>query len=349
MRFYIDADLGHIVWGWVVPDNPIAISRVSVVADGERIGEIPARFTDDALRSAGWHSTGQCRFVIEEPEFPGLAEVRRLEIYDVETNILIYRRVPDENLIRKKVVLVNTSINPETVIQTAMFDHFQQSYFGIGKFSEEIARVLFESPFLTSSFQTGAIILPRFEGFLQGEDTLTTLLVHDPFVEMATRLLWLQARAPVAADPARRWRLGPLTDAAEFMAEIDLDDQKSLKRLFRMLPESAYRLLYNPLTRQCGTKLPDDRLHPGNSIVAIEVLSRVGIVGHRSYFKAFMTTLFDHLGIQAPAPTPEPIPEPVRALAERLRATKVAQEMLVFDIAMSDAVLNAVSKGWTNA
>ncbi|KQT77698.1 hypothetical protein [Methylobacterium sp. Leaf466] len=349
MRFYVDHDLGHAVRGWVVPDNPTAIGRIAVVIEGERVAEIPTRVTDDAIRAAGWHATGQCVFVVEEAEFPGLAQARRVEIYDVETNVLVYRRAPHPNVVRKKVVLVNTSIHPETVIETALFDHFQQSYFGVGRFSEEVARVLFESPWMTSSFQSGAIILPRYEGFLQGDDTLTTLLVHDPFIEMATRLLWLQDRAVVAADPRQRWRLGSVAEAAEYVAGHALDDAKSLKRLFRMLPEPAYHLLFNPLTRLCGTKLPDDRVHPGNSIVAIEVLSRVGIVGHRRFFKAFMTTLYDRLGILEPVPTPAPIPDAARALAERLRAVKLAEDMLVFDIAMSDAVLNAVSKGWNDS
>lgn len=347
MRFHVDYDHGHLVRGWVVPDNPVAISRVAITIDGERVAELPARITDDAIRAAGWHSTGQCVFQITTDDVPALAEARRLEIHDVETNVLIYRRAPIAQFVRKKVLLLNSSIHPETVIQTAMFEHFQQSYFGIENFSEEMLRSLFESPSLISSFQSGAITFPRYETYLHGEDTLTTLLVHDPFVEMATRLVWLRTRSPVAADPRQRWRLGTLAEAAEFVEDHDFEDPRSLKRLFRTMPESAYHLLYNPLTRQFGTRLPDDRLHPGNSIVAIEILSRVGIVGHRDFFDAFVTTLFDHLQIRAPIPSPEPIPAEVRVLAQRLRALKAAQDMLIFDVAMADAVLAAVSKSWT--
>lgn len=347
MRFYVDCDLGHLVRGWVVPDNPLAISRVVVVVDGTRVAEVPARITDDAIRASGWHSTGQCVFEVNADEVPSLPGARRLEILDADTNILVYRRSPSAGLVGRKVLLVNTSIHPESMIQAAMFEHFQQSYFGIGKFSEEVLRVLFESPWLTSSFQSGAIVYPRYDQYLSPDTILTTLLVHDPYIEMATRLLWLKARAPIAADPAQSWRLGPLAEAADFAAEYDFADQKSLKRLFRMLPEPAYHLLYNPLTRQFGTKLPDDRLHPGNSLVAIELLARIGIVGHRAFFEAFVTTLFDRLGIDAAVPVPAPISAEAVALAERLRGLKFAQEMLVFDVAMTDAVLNAVSKGWT--
>lgn len=348
MRFYVDYDLGHTIRGWVVPDNPLAISRVFVALDGRRIAEVPAAITDQAIRANGWHSTGQCVFEITEAQAPGLEQARRVELFDTDTNVLIYRRAKVENPIQGKVLLVDTSINADSVIQAAMFDRFQQCYFGIGKLPDEILRVVFESPWLTSSFLSGAIVIPRYEGFFISDNFLTTALVHDPYVEMATRMLWLKARTAVAADPVQNWRLGRLSEAAGFVADYNFDDPKALKRFFRMLPESAYHLLYNPLTRQFGTRLPDDRLQPGNSIVAIEILARVGIVGHRDFFEAFVTTVFDRLGIDAPVPIPEPIPAEVQLLAERLRSLKVAQEMLIFDVAMADAVRDAVSKGWNS-
>lgn len=346
MRFYVDYDHGHRVRLWVVPDNPVAISRVVAAIDGRRAAEIVASLTDDAIRANGWHSTGQCVFELSEAEVPGIATADRLEVYDADTNILVYRRVPPAGVRQGKLLLVDTSIAPDTLIQSALFGHYQQSYFGIGKLSDEVLRVLFESPWLTSSFMSGAIIVPRYEGHFSPEAMLTTTLIHDPFVEMATRLRWLRARASVAGNPDQTWRLGPLAEAAAFASEFDFTDRKSLKRLFRMLPEPAYHLLYNPLTRQFGTKLPDDRLTPGNSIIAIEILARVGIVGHRDFFEAFMATVFDHVGIQAPVPVPDAIPAETLALAERLRSLKIAQDMLVFDVAMADAVRNAVEKGW---
>jgi len=286
-------------------------------------------------------------FEITDAEVPGVSTAGRVEIYDTDTNVLIYRRSPQPDLIPGKVLLVDTSINGDSALQSILFDRFQQSYFGIGTLSDEVLRVLFESPWLTSSFLSGVVSLARYEGFFAGDKFLTTTLIHDPYVEMASRLLWLTARASITADPAQAWRAGQLKEAVEAVTAYDFSDSKSLKRFFRMLPEAAYRLLYNPLTRQFSTKLPDDQLLPGHSIVAIEVLSRVGVVGHRDYFEAFAATLFDRLGVDATPPKPKPIAAEVLVLADRLRGVKAAQEMLVFDIAMADAVRDAVSKGWT--
>ncbi|KQT49904.1 hypothetical protein ASG52_07370 [Methylobacterium sp. Leaf456] len=346
MRFLLEGDDGAMIRGWVVPDDPTAISRVYVTVEGRRVAEVSAIHKDPTFIEYGWHSTGQCHFEVRDHHIPGLAGIERLEIYDVDTNVLIHRRLPQAGLAKPKAVLVNMHIRPETVIQTALFPHFKQSYFGIGRFPEEILLAMFDTDILLSCLMAGSIILPRYEGhFVQGE-ALTMLLLHDPYVEMASRLAWLRERADIANDPNQRWRLGHLAEAASFTLDYDYTDVKSLKRLFRMMPEPAYHLLYNPYTRQLSTTQPDDRIIPANSIIAVEVLARAGLVGHRDYFEAFMATVFDRLGITAPVPLPLPIANTTLELAERLRGLRFVREWVEFDMVLSDAVHASVSQNW---
>lgn len=346
MRFLLSADEGKIIRGWVVPDDPSAISRVYVTVEGRRVAEVSAIHADPQFVEFGWHATGQCHFEVREDHIPGLARIKRLEIYDVDTNVLIHRRLPRRNIVKPKVALIETHIRPETVIQTALFPHFAQCYFGIGRFPEEILQALFDTETLKSCLLTGSIILPRYEGhFVQG-NTLTMMLLHDPYVEMASRLAWLRERAGIAADPNQSWRLGTLAESAAFTVDYDFTDVKSLKRLFRMLPEPAYHLLFNPLTRQLSTHMPDDRIVPASSIIAVEVLSRVGIVGHRDFFEAFMASVFHHLKIDAPIPLPLPIANGTLELAERLRGLRFLREWLEFDMVLSDAVRASVAQNW---
>jgi hypothetical protein len=347
MRYFIDHDQGDSIRGWIVPDNPLAISRVVVAVDGRRVAEVPASVIDEAFKRNGWHATGQCTFVVSEAEVPGLSEIPRLELYDADTNVLVYRRMPAEGQIRQRVMLVNTGIEPEIVLQTALFPYFQHCYFGIHKLPDEILSCVLAGPAAPSAFLSGAVTIPRYENFMTPDLMVTAILLQEPQIEMAARMRWLKARAADAADPGRSWRLGPLAEAAAFADDYDFSDVKSLKRFFRMLPEPAYRLLYNPLTRQLGTRMPDDRLHPGNSIAAIEILARVGIVGHKTRFSAFASTLFDRLGIGTPIPTLPPVPAETLALAERLKSVKAVEDMIVFDVAMSDAVKASVDKSWS--
>lgn len=345
MRFFIDHDDGHSIRGWIVPDNQLAISRVVVSVDGRRVAEVAATLTDPTFKTNGWHATGQCIFIVTEADVPGLSGLERLELYDADTNVLVHRRLPADRLLDRRLCLINTGIEPETVLQNVLFPHFKRSYFGLHRLSDEILSSLFLYP-TPSMLLSGAVVIPRYENFMTPDLLLTALLVQDPYLEMATRLHWLKARTGDAADPARAWRLGPLAEAAAFTGDYELTDPKSLKRFFRLLPEPAYRLLYNPLTRQLGTRMPEDRLHPGNSIAAIEVLSRVGIVGHKARFGAFARTLFDQLELDRPPPDlPEP-PAAVRDLAQNLRSIRAVEEMLVFDVAISDAVKDIVDRHW---
>ena len=347
MRYFIDHDQGDSIRGWIVPDNPLAISRVAVSVEGRRVADVAASLTDETFKRNGWHATGQCTFVLTAAEVPGLPNLPRVELYDVDTNVLIYRRAPPDGQVPLRVMLINTGIEPETLLQAALFPHFQHCYFGIHKLPDEIMTCVLTGSAAPSAFLSGAVTIPRYENYMTPDLMVTAILLQDPYIETATRMRWLKARAGDAADPTRSWRLGPLAEAASFADEYDFADAKSLKRFFRMLPEPAYRLLYNPLTRQLGTRMPEDRLHPGNSIAAIEILARVDIVGHKARFPAFASTLFDRLGITTPIPALPPIPPETQALAQRLKTVKAVEEMVVFDVAMSDAVKASVDKSWS--
>ena len=348
MRFRLHADIGRHIRGWVVPDNPHAISRVHVYVEGRRVADIPATLIGDNLLNLGWHSTGQCIFAISHKEIPGVAEIERLDVYDAETNVLVYRRTPMEGRLAKRVMLVSSSIYPETALQTSLYSHFRQCYFDIGDYPEEILTSIFNSDTLDSGLFSGRILLHRYEDNFVASKTTVMLLIHDPFVEMANRLIWLRERADLADDPKQRWRLGEYLEAALFVRDYDLTDPKSLKRLFRMLPEPAYHLLYNPLTRQLSIRNPEERVWPRSSITAVETLSRVAVVGHSDYFQAFVMTVYDRLGIEAPMPMPAPrlVSEEVLALAAQLRGLRIAREMVNFDSVITDAVRKSVAKSW---
>lgn len=347
MRFFIDHDDGHSIRGWIVPDNPLAVGRVVVSVEGRRVAQIEASIVSEEFQRNGWHATGQCVFLITEAEVPGLSEIPRLELFEADTNVLIHRRAPADGTLPHRLCLISTGINAEAPLQAALFPYFKSSYFNIDRLSDEVLSIILMKPDAKSQFLAGNLTVPRYENYLTPDLMVTAILLQEPQIEMAARMRWLKARAADAADPGRSWRLGPLAEAAAFADDYDFSDVKSLKRFFRMLPEPAYRLLYNPLTRQLGTRMPDDRLHPGNSIAAIEVLARVEIVGHTTQFPAFASTLFDRLGIDAPIPILPPVPAETLALAERLKSVKAVEDMIVFDVAMSDAVKASVDKSWS--
>ena len=99
------------------------VGPTRVVPDGDAVGaalrEVIAGGADVVLTSGG---TGlaptdvtpeQTRPLLDR-EVPGLAEIQRLELYDADTNVLVYRRTPPDGLVRLRVMLINTGIEPET-------------------------------------------------------------------------------------------------------------------------------------------------------------------------------------------------------------------------------------------
>ncbi|KQP41548.1 hypothetical protein ASF49_16735 [Methylobacterium sp. Leaf104] len=347
MRFSINHDTGDSIRGWIAPDNPLAISRVVVSIGGRRVAEVAASESHEEFVKAGWHSTGQCIFQLTDAEVPGLAMTPRLELYDSDTNVLVYRRLPEDSVLPQRVILLNTSVRQDVGLEAALFPFFRQSYFNLHKLPEDTLSNILGDRILTSCLLSGGVGVPRYEHFFADRGIMTAMLVSDPYVEMATRLLWLQSRSESAADPANRWRYGTLAESAAFTAAYDFTDAKSIKRFLRMLPEPAYRLLYNPLTRQLGIRMPDDNLGPGNSIVAIEVLARIDVIGHASRYDAFVATLFDRIGVEPKVVTPPGVSDRTLALADRLRGVREATEMIVFDRAIAEAVENSVARVWT--
>lgn len=344
MRFFFEVDTGDTVNFWIAPDNPLAVPRVAIEIDGCRHGEMAANFVDEGIRRGGRHATGECRFVITESDIPGLAALPDVAFYDLDTNVLVYRRMPQDGLAPLRLMLVSTGIHPEGVLQSALFRHFHYVCLNLHQLSDEIVGSVFASPY-ASMLLAGRILVPRNSmHFISADEMLSAILVRDPHVEMATRMIWLRVQA--LGDARGNWRLGRLREAAAFALDYDYADPKSLKRFFWMLPEPAYHLLYNPLTRQLGTSLPDDRVLPATSMLAMEQLSRFDVVGHRDAYEAFVLSLCDRLGIVEPVPEPEPISTEVAALAERLRRVKEVEEMLVYDVALSDAVLSSITKSW---
>ncbi len=197
---------------------------------------------------------------------------------------------------------------------------------------------------MPSAFLAGAVTVPRYENYMTPDQMLTSILVQDPYTEMATRMVWLKGRGAEAADPPRAGGSGP-AEAATFTDGYDLTDTRSLKRYFRMLPEPAYRLLFNPLMRQLGTRMPRtasipetrsrrSRSSPGSGSSAITTASRL------------RCDL-----VRPPGPGhPDPVHPRPRAggsrSGKRARSGRAVDEMLVFDIAMTDMVKATVDKIW---
>lgn len=345
MRFHIENDVRNNIVGWLAPDNPLAIARVAVALDGRRVGEVAATEPMPDLKAWGWHSTGICGFHANEAAVPGITEAARVELYDADTNTLLYRRPLRDDLLQARIVLVNPSIEATTAVQHALFPHFQMSYFSVERMPEETL-ICIVNGLMTSLLVAGTIPYARYEGFFYKNGFTTGIVVGDAHLELARRILWLRGRARLAAAPDQAWRTHELRGPIAFADALPLEDVNGLRKAFRSVEQDVWNFLSSPLTRTLACKLPNERLEAFHPSQALEALSRFHVVGHEAFFDAYAATVFAKVGIaDAVAEAPSASPE-AEALAETLRRVQTTRALIDYDVVLGDAVRGIVAQQW---
>jgi hypothetical protein len=82
MQFNVDSDQGASISGWVVPDNPSAVPKFMVAAEGSEPVAFDANAMRPDIKDLGMHRTGMVGFAIDGRIFPGLAEARNVRIWE---------------------------------------------------------------------------------------------------------------------------------------------------------------------------------------------------------------------------------------------------------------------------
>ncbi len=346
MRFHIDEDNGASIIGWVVPDNPSAISRVAVSVDGRRVTEIAAHNVSPTIKEWGWHSTGQCVFAVTEAVVPDLTAYRDLRLYDVDTNVLLHNRAEPEGGAQNKLFVLELQPEANATLNGLLFQHFRLAYSDLDALPEETITFILNYLYSKSVFTTGRLRFARYEDWFIRSSSTLAVMIGDPFEDLARRLLWLRALSEVTRAEGQAWRRSGLEALLDFVDGLPLDDAVALRKAFRRIDLDSYIALSNPVTRQLTCKLPDEPAYFSHYTAALEVLARFDVVGHRAYWKAFVETLA--VKIDVPLDVPDlPPPSPAeRALAERLSAVKPVRDLLALDIRLEAAVRSAVADQW---
>lgn len=347
MRFFINPDAGEDVTGWLSPDDYKARTRIRVVLDGQDATLLDCTVPYPVLKDWGWHETGLCGFNVGEASVPGAGAAQRLEIYDPDANVLLYRRVRGTSPLAHKLLFVTTGVTPETALKGALFDLFRIAYFNVETMTEEtFGNVMGLAKWMDSILVCGNVLVPRYEDLCAHSAISSAMLIRDPWETLAAGLDRLRRSAPLLEVEGQAWRVARQREAVAFAQAFDPHDRRAARRLLRELPETVYRQLANPLTRQLGTKQAGGSVEAEHAAVAIEVLSRVDVVGHTAHYDAFLATLFDHLGTAAPAIEPDVASPEVLAAAEALRADGEAEFLIDHDLRLSETVADIIAKQW---
>ncbi len=132
MLFSIDEDVGERVVGWVMPDNPAVTPRIVVHLAPDNHVVVDAFVYRPLLKQRGLHNTGICGFALDENNCRGLTNADKLEIYDGDNHLLIYRRRPSAGLIDKKFFRLEPQLFRSVAVDALFQPQFHMSYPALG-------------------------------------------------------------------------------------------------------------------------------------------------------------------------------------------------------------------------
>jgi hypothetical protein len=347
MLFNIESDEGSRIVGYLVPDAFSGSPSVRIT-DGQRdLLVLPCREERSALVAAGRHATGRCGFTIDETIIKGLAQQEGLELYDNETNILIYRRRSPSQVTHKRIFRLETHLFPLWRLDDGIEQRFQYFHKGIERHGRETTTQVFVLSNSTSLYLSGRLVFKSYENYIN-ETFNVIALMRDPYAELAERLLTLK-HVRKFGDELLGTRDMMAYGAAISFAETIENDEKALRRAFSTMPKMAVGNLANPLTRQLASRTADEAPSKGAIATALDTLSTFAIVGLRERQDLFLEELAQLLGTDADALPPIPDFANTAELAEKLRRLPEAEVLIEQDLEIyhhvKSALDNALDEG----
>jgi hypothetical protein len=305
MLFNIEVDEGTRIVGYLVPDTFSGTPTLRMSDGQQDLLILPCREERAALVSAGRHETGRCGFTIDETIVADLAHQTALEIYDQETNILIYRRRPPSEVMQKRILRLETHLFPLWRLDDRMEASFQFYYKGIERHGRETTTQLFLLNNSASLYLSGRLIFKSYENYIN--DTFNCIaLLQDPYTELAERLLTLKYMGDFGKELLGERDLMAFGPAIAFAKTVENDD-KVLHRAFSTMPRAVIANLANPLTRELAARTADEIPTKGAVATALATLASFAVLGIRERQDLFLAQLADLTGI--PAETLPRIPE----------------------------------------
>lgn len=352
MLFSLEIDTGEVVMGYVVPDNYSGVPTIRVCSGGVDILVCSTNEVRESLVVANRHSSGQCGFTLTTNDIPNLAELSDLEIFDVETGVLVYRR-PRPLDVQKKILRLEFGLFPLWQMDQVLGISFQYFAKGIETYGRETVTQLFLLDHVNSIYLSGRILYRNYAYYVES-GFQTVMILQDPYHELAERLLVLSKINKFGgAHLGLRDNLGlkATMDYAEQLATQGLltGDAKALAQGLHRMPDEVAATLANPYVRQMTCSTPDAMPTGAAVASALDMLASFAVVGLRHESDNFLDAVAELVGI-SPASLPSlPQFSTVPPLAEMLKKTRKVDMLLEKDLELYHYVVEAGKKTASSA
>lgn len=344
MHFNMQADTGELIFGYVVPDSFTSVPLIRVFSDGEELLVFAANVISEGLVAAGRHETGACAFRIDVGMLPALPDLKDLELIEAETGLLIYRR-PRENIIRKKILRLETHLLPLWRLDNALESRFQYFAQGAEKYGRETVMQMFQLHSIESVYVSARILYNNYSFHIDESKFQTIILLQDPHLEIAERFVVLSKLGDNEIEQLgmRRDSLS-MRSAIEFAKALPMEDEKALARALRSMPADVAAAFANPVVRQLTTATPDEMPRRGAIATALDLLSSFAIVGLRHEPEAFLHAMGELLGLGSATLPAFPHFPSIAALAAFLKTSGVIDALIEQDNELFHFVAEAYKK-----
>jgi hypothetical protein len=345
MLFNIDQDVGNLVSGWVMPDNPAATPSVIAHLDAGNHVVVEATLYHSLLKERGLHNTGVCGFFLNESNCPGLAASNRLEIHEANTNLLLYRRRPDEGLINKKFFRLEPQLFRSVAVDDALAQHFQMAYSALELQSEETIRAIIGLPFSSSVYASGRIFWRFWEALLRDRGYMVGILLRDPFYELAERLLILKLASSPEGDRIAD-AVGPAVEAAAaHLRKVDLRDISAIEAALASPAHELRSIVYNPLTCLLTAANAFDPPATPTTAIALESLADMDAVGLRQDTESFVELASAVLEVpESLSAETVPTSSTVVEWADRLRERPAMRQLIEMDLVVYQTAVEIIER-----
>ena len=344
MQFYIEADHGTSIHGWLASDNPSDVPTVRVLIPNRDPIDIEASEMRIDIREAGLHGTGLVGFVIHGDHIEDLIELKDFEIVDAHSGIQVYRRTIAVKHLRQKFFCLDVSLMPQNKMYKNINLNFAMNYNFIEKYAFDTMTCLINRSFSPSVVLTGRPYLARYISHLKNSNFFTSALIADPIEELAERLLFIRLLGNSNAAHLTSTFTTGVEALVPFANSLNLDDEKAMNLAFRRASDEVKAALTSPMVRAIGCQPGEEPEHRHLS-QALDNLSILDAVGSKSRFQDYRALLSGLLERDILGESYSGVSQAVQDLALRLSNISSVNNLLELDLAFYSYVDDAIDAG----
>lgn len=345
MQFFVDADHGDAVVGWVLPDNPGATPRIAAsIGNGPPV-EFQANVFRPDIKNMGVHTTGMVGFCVDGTILSGLKKSDDILIRDADSDVMIYRRFKEGLHIPMRLMRYEITAMPQLPIDSAFASRFAMVHEAVERMSLDTLYAVLTCNWSPAQYVSGRPFLTRYFQQLRDRGFKTIILLRDPIEELAERLIFLKFAAGQNRPEFVLNHLTGLKPLVDLAARINLDDDNSLATFFNGVDQDQQIALSNPFVRglACGPDEIPDNMHVS---IALENLANFDLVCTRDRFDNFKVDLAKMLGTDILRDQKITTVSNVPVLAKKLARLRAVHRLLALDIKLYRFAAEAVEKAY---